>query len=694
MVPGIPFLFSVVLSLSTVGRNVHWQDSGFFLSNVKEMGVLYPHGFVLYQLLCKIWTLALNRVDFTLAVHLFSSFCAALAAGALAAAAKELLLSRGALFRVIEDDPGIMADLGAAGAGCIAAAGYTFWFSGIYAKGYALYYLVLSLLMFWMVRADSRRDGRSFTAVAALIGLAWQAHPSASMLGLALVLFVVFHRKTMGLKGIGWRTSLAAAAALAPSLIILPILAANGSTASFGDPRGSREILAYLLGERFVSGQGKFAWDWVRWESVCRYFWEDMLGVGALSVGVGLSRIGLANRRLLLSMGCWVLPVAAAAATFKIEGMHDSWLVAAWLPLYLAGAVGLCWIGRAAGRLGIPAVGGLVAAGSAWSVLANGADLNQKNYDLAEIFGKIILGTPREKSIVIVTSDDAASVGLYLQKVRGFAPDVLLVRASRLASGHGGCAGWYEDALRKLEPALVAPHYDLLGRKHRGISKVALASASFAEANAGRGRAIYIEEPPPEGLVGADMVWIPAGVLWKLVPKGEARLDQDHWKFPVEPEELRGRFRRYRVPRVIFRKGKEITIFEPYERRLFIALLRARLHLAEWHYRRGQAAAAAGLYESVARAEPETLDMPEVVFPLAVCLHSMGDHARAEPLLVRALASDLTPEMRASALIRLGEICAKGGRGREADQHYERALSIPGIDPTVRRELERRRQSR
>ncbi len=98
--------------------------------------------------------------------------------------------------------------------------------------------------------------------------------------------------------------------------------------------------------------------------------------------------------------------------------------------------------------------------------------------------------------------------------------------------------------------------------------------------------------------------------------------------------------------------------------------------------------------QAVARAEPETLDMPEVVFPLAVCLHSMGDHARAEPLLVRALASDLTPEMRASALIRLGEICAKGGRGREADQHYERALSIPGIDPTVRRELERRRQSR
>ena len=89
--PGLPFVVSAILSLSTVGSHIYWQDSGFYLSAVQEMGVLYPHGVVLYQVLCKAWTLLLFFVDFALAVHLFSSFCAALAAGTIALAAREWL---------------------------------------------------------------------------------------------------------------------------------------------------------------------------------------------------------------------------------------------------------------------------------------------------------------------------------------------------------------------------------------------------------------------------------------------------------------------------------------------------------------------------------------------------------------------------------------------------------------------------
>ena len=71
LVPGIPFALSLTLSLCTVGGTVYWQDSGFFLSGVKDPGVLYPPGFVLYLIVCKAWTLLLGFLDFTLAVHLF-----------------------------------------------------------------------------------------------------------------------------------------------------------------------------------------------------------------------------------------------------------------------------------------------------------------------------------------------------------------------------------------------------------------------------------------------------------------------------------------------------------------------------------------------------------------------------------------------------------------------------------------------
>jgi len=104
ILPGIPFVLSLLLSFSTAGSHCYWQDSGFFLVAVKELGVLYPPGFALYVLICKAWTLALGFVDFTYAVHLFSAFCAAGAAGTLAVATRDLLRTKGPIFRTIGDD--------------------------------------------------------------------------------------------------------------------------------------------------------------------------------------------------------------------------------------------------------------------------------------------------------------------------------------------------------------------------------------------------------------------------------------------------------------------------------------------------------------------------------------------------------------------------------------------------------------
>src|SRR5437870_13629941 len=91
-VPGIPFAFSLALSLPTISSTVFWQDSGFYLTAVHEFSVLYPHGFVLYLALCKAWTLIAAPIfGFTGAVHSFSALCAAAAAACLALAARAAL---------------------------------------------------------------------------------------------------------------------------------------------------------------------------------------------------------------------------------------------------------------------------------------------------------------------------------------------------------------------------------------------------------------------------------------------------------------------------------------------------------------------------------------------------------------------------------------------------------------------------
>ena len=91
-VPLVPFAFSLILSLTTAGSTVFWQDSGFYLTAVHEFSVLYPHGFVLYLLLCKAWTFVAAPIfGFTLSVHLFSALSAAGAAAFIALAARDFL---------------------------------------------------------------------------------------------------------------------------------------------------------------------------------------------------------------------------------------------------------------------------------------------------------------------------------------------------------------------------------------------------------------------------------------------------------------------------------------------------------------------------------------------------------------------------------------------------------------------------
>ena len=133
----------------------------------------------------------------------------------------------------------------------------------------------------------------------------------------------------------------------------------------------------------------------------------------------------------------------------------------------------------------------------------------------------------------------------------------------------------------------------------------------------------------------------------------------------------------------------EVTVFEPFEKRLFVALLRARLHLADWHFRRRRLGPARALYESIARADPGTLDLPEVAYPLATSLNGLGETERALPLLRRCLGLNLAPDMRALAHAQLAAILRERGNPGEAEAHLRQALLVPGVSPSVRDQIEK-----
>ena len=644
VVPGIPFALSLGLTAFTVGTTVSWQDSGFFLAGVKDLGVLYPPGFVLYLVLCKAWTLALGFVDFTLAVHLFSGFCAAGAAAAISVACRDLLRSRG-----------LESEVPAVVAGCLAAVGFTFWSAALLAKPYALLYLILSLLLGRMIRAHETGEGRDFTIVAVLIGLAWAAHPSAATLGPAFILFVAAHRRTLGAKGIAWRTAVAAGCALAPSLL-LPLLASRHPALMFGDPRSLQEWIYYLLGGQFTHRGQTFGVEPWRVGRAFLYLWEDFLGIGLAAAIVGLARLTTSDRRLLLAVAVWVVPSAIVATLFRIEGQQDLWLVSAWLPLHLAVAVGLASIPPKAARLGAVSIGLL---GVAWAAAANGRDVSMRRYTLAEQFGRVHLEPLEQGAILLVESDDALATTRYLQVVKGLRPDVLVVDAGRLRYP------WMEEHLRRLD-ARLKPGAD---------------PKSFATANVSRERPVYFEAAP------ADLPGLtPAGPLMRLGESSEVR----GWPFPVTPEEARAQRRRERGIRLLSTMAVEP---EAYEDRWGAAIARAQGSLGRYRFLQKDYRGAAESLEAARAADPSRPD-PEAIHLSGVCFYLLNEFERAEPLLKQSLKLGPTPRQSVRALTYLSTICQKQGRKADALRYQEQAMTVVAGDPELRREFEQHRAPR
>jgi len=633
ILPGIPFVVSLLLSFSTLGSHVYWQDSGFFLVAVKELGILYPPGFVLYVLLCKAWTLALGFLDFTYAVHLFSSVCAAAAAGTLAVAVRDLLRTDGPLFKTVEEQ-GPKAEWIGAAIGCLAAAGYTFWASAILAKVYAFYFLMLSLLIWRLIRADRKGRPRDFTIVAVLIGLSWQAHPSATLVGLALILFVVFHRKSVGGKGIAWRTGLAALCAIGP-IHLLPLFKYSGSVLQFGDPGTWSGFREYVTGSRFTMLPGVWGVDGTRVASVGRFFWEEFLGIGALLVLLGLYRLWKLNRKLLIGLATWIVPVIVVTVLFKLEGQHDFWMVAAWIPLWLAAAVGVTLVPQRAALVAVALIG------VAWSVIANRPDLDQRNYTPAETYGHAYLDQLGRNALLYLESDDAQSIVLYLQRIHHRRPDV-------------------------------------------GVSSPVINRSLTVHAPV-----VFYKERPEENLFGSSSYlqsprW-PWGPLWRTPRPEESTVA---WKEPLAAEHISRLFRRTRG-QFVDRSNPFNTVVrpEPYEKRLLRLLLLARKNQADAEAAKGDLPQAMRLYESILALDPEMREESSVVLPLATVYVGLAQYPKAEATFKKALELDLLPSKRAEVYYFLTALC---GDRPEAAEWRAKALASPDLLAPLRAKLEGR----
>jgi tetratricopeptide (TPR) repeat protein len=667
-VPLAPAAVSLVLSLSTVGSTVYWQDSGFYLTAVHEFSVLHPHGRVLYLLLCKAWTfLVAPLAGFTLAVHLFSSLCAAAAAGTLALAAREFLA------RFLPDAP---RGLPAAGGAVVVASGYSFWHSGVLAKDYALFYFLLALLLWLMLTV---RTKRGFRMLGAVLGFSWAAHPAAALLVPAMLAYGWVRRDRIREWGWAWAASIVGIAALcafSPALL-LPAIAARESPANFGDPRTPASILRYLAGDRLTESVGAFAFDAERFKDAARYVWEEYLGVGLALLGAGLAALARKEPRLLALLAAWVVPTAGIALFYVAETYLDMWLVADFIPLGLVVAAGLASLAKA--HRHAPAAA--AAAAVLWAVAANHADLNLRGYDVAETYGRALLRNADPNSILLLSTDDGVATVHYLQFVRGERADVRVV-----LSGYLGLP-WY-DAILDRRYGLRPPPWEAAWRAMPGISMDDLGWTAMINEHAAPGRPVFVDRAPDRRFLRPDLGVVIAGLLWKVAPKSEIRLEGRYWDLP-DPRAVARTVRRERGQWLRFTPAGIVSTREPYEHRLLLKLLHARLRLADAGL---ETAPSASLqhYQLVGAVHPKFREDPQFLTSLGRALLGTGQPQPAEVALREAAQRAKSPLAKAIAGYYRGETARALGREDEARAFYTEALRTEPLDETWKKRIEAR----
>lgn len=665
-VAGLPLLVSLILSAATVGKQAHWQDSAIYLTAIREFSVLYPPGFALYLLLAKAWTLILGFVDFTLAVHLFSSVCAALAAGVLARAAEQITKD------------GLASTIAAT----LAGAGYTWWFSGLYAKGYALFFLLVALLLWRMACRDHVR-------VALLSGLAWAAHPSAALLAPVLLLYIARYRveiRALGLGRLAWLIPASCLCAFGANLLLLPILAARGSVYSLGHPSTVGELLRYLAGSRFTAMRGVWGFVGWRWAHVPRYAWEEFLGVGALLACLGMARLFQERREERWALLVWSLPVIAVATIFKIEGQFDFWLVSAWMPVWICAALGLSFLRRLQPRA--PQIA--LAVGLGWSLWANGRDLTLREEDRPEALGRAMLMHLEPGSLLVVSSDDAIGLCHYLQSVRGYRKDVRVALASMLIPVRE--VRWYAERLAQQWPGFVPPNFDLVRLQASKYTNLALTQAAIIQAQGPGSPPVYFDTEPPSELLGWGSV-VPAGFLWKWSEKSDARPDPRYWEAPVTLEQAAERPGRMRGIAGTFGADDIWVVPQAYEDRLVYYLAVARRNLGNLAQQEGSRSGferSAKAYESILKAAPQLGRDPHTLYPLALDYYFLDRPNEAAPLFLELADSDAGALTKAGALFYLGELHQASRRPSEAQRFYRRALEIVPPESPLKVELDRR----
>lgn len=463
------------LYLKTLAPTVTLVDSGELIVTARYLGVAHPPGFPLYTLLAHAATwLPFGSV--ATRVHVASAVFAALASAALALLVFETKpaglpdrkpRSKGRRGRAETVDIRVAA-AGAVVAGLLFATSRTLWSYATIAEVYTLNSMLVVIALLLTVRwrrraleagATGQPSHAPLYAAAGVFGLALGVHHVTTGLtapAIGLLVYSVNRRRP-----IGARTVITAAACLAAGLAVylyLPLAASTSPVIDWGDPRTLQRFWWHITGRQyqvFLSFSPATMVDQLRSAFVrytTREFGPPWLPLALVLAVIGFARLWRRDRVLCMSIALIVFADLAYALNYDIAEDKDAYYLPTFIALAVAagiGAVRLLESGARRPRTAGIALGAIVLAAPAASLLANLPFNNRSHYFIAHDYVDNILDTVGHDGLLLTSDWQVYSPFLYVRHVEGARPDAIVIDVNLLRRT------WYFAYLDRQYPALM-----------------------------------------------------------------------------------------------------------------------------------------------------------------------------------------------------------------------------------------------
>ncbi len=456
-----PACFSFAASLSvylfTLAPTITFGDPGELATAAYTLGVAHPPGYPLWLLLAKLFSfLPIGGPAYRL--NLMSAMLDATAVGVLT-----LVISRTlpkACARIIPRDAfespvaGMIVGSAAAAAALVLAFSPSFWHQSVIAEVYALNSLLVCLILLLLAvwGENPERNGLLF-AVALLFGAGQANHQTLLLMGPAIAAYVLLARPRALLSP---KLMLGCAGLFFLGLsfyIYLPIRAAAHPPINWGDPstweafwfhfgRKQYRVIEVARPLALFLPQLKFFFASIAAESLM----PILLLPALLAVGF-MNKEGRRWIAFTLAVFFFTGIVFIIIANTELDLSAQDILIVYFLPAYIIVSI---WVGYGIGTIGLlalrasrrlrlqPVPASIVAV--LWlllpvsSLALNYHRAGMRGRDFAMQYGETLMNSLPRESLLLVGTDSAYSIAMYMKWVEGRRRDVSILTINRLSS--------------------------------------------------------------------------------------------------------------------------------------------------------------------------------------------------------------------------------------------------------------------